>query len=264
MSKILSLKAVACGSERFDFSELFINSNGKEESLPINVLLLEHRKFGNILVNTGCSKLLKKNPALFLKYKQKHKLTFDDSDCITAKLEADGLDPMIIKKVILTHCSPECCGALPLLPKYELISSAQVLCLIKTRDTDDDMMKSTLPDARIQVKAGGIFNGQTPLKKYYKWVYDILGDGSVLGFDIRGHRKEMMGLFFPEQDLLYAADAAVDERVLDSELVPSEKLLELQSYPEDYLVTLSTLRRLHRECPEIEIKFLHSKDIQVR
>ena len=71
----------------------------------------------------------------------------------------------------------------------------------------------------------------------------------------------MMGLYFPESKLLYAADAAVNERVLDQELVPSEKLLETQSYPEDYLVTISTLRRLHRECPEITIRFLHSKAV---
>ena len=197
MNKIISLRAIACGSESFNFSELFINSNGREETLPVNVLLLEHRKFGNILVNTGCSELLKKNMTVFFKYKQNHKLKFDDTDCITEKLEAEGSDPMIIKKVILTHCSPECSGALPLLPKYELISSAQVLCLIKTRDLDDDMMKSTMPEMNIPVKAAGIFNGQTPLKNYFKWIYDILGDGSVLGFDIRGHRKEMMGLYFP-------------------------------------------------------------------
>ena len=261
MNKIISIRAIPCGRESFNFSELFINSKGKEETLPINVLLLEHRKLGNILVNTGCSELLKKNVTVFFKYKQKHKLSFDSSDCIADRLEAEGSDPMIIKKVILTHCSPECCGALPLLPKYEIVSNAQVLCLIKTRDLDDDMMKSTMPEMKIPVRAAGIYNGQTPLKSYFKWIYDILGDGSVLGFDIRGHRKEMMGLFFPESKLLYAADAAVDERVLDQELVPSEKLLELQSYPEDYLVTLSTLRRLHRECPDICIRFLHSKDI---
>lgn len=260
MSKILSLRAMECGSESFDFSALFINSNGKEETLPVNVLMLEHKKFGNILVNTGCSELLKKNMTVYLKYKQKHRLKFSDNDCITDRLEAEGSDPLIIKRVILTHCSPECCGALPLLPKYELVSSAQVLCLIKTRDLDDGMMKSTLPEPKIPVRAAGIFNGQTPMKKYFKWIYDVLGDGSVLGFDLRGHCREMMGLYFTESGLLYAADAAVDERVLDQELVPSEKLLELQSYPEDYLVTLSTLRRLHRECPEITIRFMHSRD----
>ena len=261
MSKIISMKSFACGTETFCFRDLYINSDGKEETLPINVLLFEHRRLGHILVNTGCSDLLRKNPAQLLKYRQKRRIHFERNSDITDLLEAEGIDPLLIKKVILTHCSPECCGALPLLPRYEIISSAQVLCLIKTRDLDDDMMKSTLPESTVPIRAAGIYNGKTFLKDYFKWVYDILGDGSVLGFDLRGHRQEMMGLYFTESGLLYATDAAVDERVLTEELVPTEKLLSMQAYPDDYLITLMTLRHIHRDHPEVNIKFLHSETL---
>ena len=263
MNKIVSLRAFACGEEQFDFSELFINSTAGEQTLPVNVLMLEHRRLGTILVNTGCTERLKKNMAQFISYKQKHRLRFEASDSIINQLDKENIDPRLIRRVILTHCSPECCGALPLLPKYELLSSAQVLCLIKAGIHDDIMMKSTMPEPSVPVKAAGIFNGQTPLKKYFKWVYDVFGDGSVLGIDLRGHCQYMTGLFFTESGLLYAADAAPDERVLDEELVPSEKLLALQSEPDDYLVTLSTLRRLHREEPHITIRFLHSRSFPV-
>ena len=259
MNKILSLRAFACGEEQFNFTELFINSDAGEQYLPVNVLMIEHRKLGTALVNTGCTERLKKNLPQFISYRQKHKLRFENSDSILKQLDKENIDPRLIKKVILTHCSPECCGALPLLPKYELISSAQVLCLIKAGITDDTMMKSTMPEPSVLVKAAGIFNGQTPLKKYFKWVYDIFGDGSVLGIDLRGHCQYMTGLYFTESRLLYAADAAVNESVLEEELVPSEKLLALQAEPDDYLVTLSTLRRLHREEPDITIRFLHSR-----
>ena len=259
MNKIISMKSFSCGKESFNFKELFINSNGKEETLPINVLLFEHRKLGHILVNTGCSDLLRKSPAQLLKYRQKRKIQFERNNDITDILEAENIDPLLIKKVILTHCSPECCGALPLLPRYEIISSAQVLCLIKTRDLDDDMIKHTLPENTVPIRAAGIYNGKTFLKDYFKWVYDILGDGSVLGFDLRGHRQEMIGLYFTETGLLFAADAAVDERVLTEELVPTEKLLSIQAYPDDYLITLTTLRHIYRDHPEIRIRFLHSK-----
>ncbi len=259
MNKIISIRQFVCGEEVFNFSDLFINSDSGEQTLPVNVLMLEHRKLGTILINTGCTGLLKKKLPQFISYKQKHKLRFEDPDSITEQLDKENIDPLVVKKVILTHCSPECCGALPLMPKYELISSAQVLCLIKTRDTDEDMMKSTLPDDSIPIKAAGIFNGQTFLNNYFKWVYDISGDGSVLGFDLKGHSRAMLGLYFTESRLLYAADAAVDERVLDEGLVPSDKLLSLQSDADDYLVTLSTLRRLHRENPDVTIRFLHSR-----
>ena len=81
----------------------------------------------------------------------------------------------------------------------------------------------------------------------------------MLAFDLSGHRSEMTGFYFTESKLLYAADAATDERVLEQGLVPSEKMLSLQSYPDEYLVSLMTLRRLHKEHPEITIRFLHSK-----
>lgn len=261
MSKILAIKSYVCGQEAFDFSELYINSDEKEAWLPINVLRLTHKKFGTLLVNTGCSELLKKNTKDYLHYKQSHKLRFDKGNDITDQLDREDIDPLLVKKVLLTHCSPECCGALPLLPRYELVSGAQVLWMLKTRAPDEDMMRSTLPEPVIPIRAAGIFNGATVLKSYFKWIYDVLGDGSVLGFDLRGHRQGMMGFYFPESKLLYAADAAVDERVLEQELVPTEKMLSMQSDPDEYLITLSTLRRLFREQPDITIRFLHSADI---
>ena len=260
-NKILSLKRYVCGREAFRFSDLYINTSDGEEELPINVLLLEHRKYGHALVNTGCTDLLKKNKAQYLQDRQRHKIHFEEGDSIIAQLRQDGMDPLLIKKVLLTHCSPECCGALPLLPRYEIVSSAQVLCLLKTREIDEDMMKATLPEKVIPVRAAGLFQGETLLKAYFKWIFDIFGDGSVLAFDLSGHRSEMTGFYFTESRFLYAADAAVDERVLTQELVPSEKLLSQQSYPDEYLVSLMALRRLHREHPEITIRFLHSGDI---
>ncbi len=259
IQKIISVRFFECGKEEFDFSELYINSEAGKKTLPVNVILAEHKKLGNMLINTGCADTLKKNLTQYSKYKIKHKLEFNKQSSIIYQLEQEQTDPLCIKKVLLTHCSPECCGALPLLPKYELISSAQVMCSIKLEQLDDGMLKSTMPDKSVPIRAAGIFSGDIFLKKYFKWVYDILGDGSVLGVDLRGHTKEMMGFYFTEHKLFYAADAATDETVLKDGLVPSENLLELQAYPDEYLSTLMTLRKIYREHPEIRFVFLHSQ-----
>ena len=261
MNRILSLKNFVCGTEDFNFSELFINSDEGKQELPINVLMFEHRKVGTVLVNTGCSEALKKNLTQYLKYRQEHELHFDRDSSILRQLDKENIDPFLIRKVLLTHCSPECCGGLPLLPKYEIISGAQVLWLIKVRNIDDQMMKSTMPDVSIPVKAAGVYSGKTFLKDYFKWVFDIFGDGSVLGVDLRGHKEGMMGFFFSESGFFYAADAAPDERVLENKLVPSEKMLSRQEEPDEYLVTIMTLRRLQREHPEVTVRFMHSRDI---
>lgn len=259
MNKIVSLRFLACGKEEFDFNELFLQSSYGKEQLPINVILLEHRKLGHMLVNTGCTEQLKKNPAAYAKFKAAHPISFGKKDSILYQLEQEKTDPLLIKKVLLTHCYPECCGALPQLPRYELLSSAQVLCAVRFGTGEDHVMKSTLPDASVPIRAAGLFKGNYKLKSYFKFTYDLLGDGSVLGVDLKGHAHEMMGYYFPEYDLLYAADAAIDERMLLEELTPSETLLQRQALPDDYLLQLIRLRHIHRDFPETRILFLHSR-----
>lgn len=263
MKKILSLRNFVCGSECFNYSDLFINSDDGKQELPINVLMVEHRNLGTMLVNTGCSYVLKDSLKQYLIYRKNHNIRFEKDIAITEILDRENIDPRLIKKVILTHSSPECCGGLPLLPKYEIISGAKVLWLLKVRNVDNEMMKSTMPEVTVPVRAAGVFSGKTFLSEYFKWVYDILGDGSVLGVDLCGHKNEMLGLYFTESGLFYAADAAPDERVIEKELVPSKKLLSRQESPDEYLVTIMTLRRLCREHPEVTMRFLHSRNIPV-
>ena len=260
MNRILSLKNFVCGTEDFNFSELFINSDEGKQELPINVLMFEHRKVGTVLVNTGCSEALKKNLTQYLKYRQEHELHFDRDSSILRQLDKENIDPFLIRKVLLTHCSPECCGGLPLLPKYEIISGAQVLWLIKVRNIDDQMMKSTMPDVSIPVKAAGVYSGKTFLKDYFKWVFDVFGDGTVLALDLSGYAKAMAGFFLTEKNIFFAADASIDMTAVEEGLVPGDKLLSRAFYPDDYISVIATLRRLHKEHPEIRFLFSHSEE----
>ncbi len=262
-NKIVTIKRYQCGQEDFSFKELFRNSDNETETLPINVFLIEHRKFGNILINTGCSHLLKKNPIQYSKLKTQRKISFREADEITEQLSNEKMDPVCIKKVLLTHCDPECCGALPLLPKYEIISTAQVLCVLALAQSSEGVMKSTLPEKNVPRSATGIFKGDTVLRRYFKWVYNVLGDGSVLAVDLSGHAKAMTGFYLPEKNILFAADSAIDERVLDQDLIPSDKLLQLQYDADDYISNIITLRRFHRENPDIKMIFSHSKDFDI-
>lgn len=259
MKKIVSLKILPCGYEEIKMSEMYLNTDFRTEKLPVNVILMEHRKFGHILINTGCSKEMKRNPAAYAKYILKHKISFKWEDTVIARLEKDNMDPLCIKKVLLTHANAECCGALPLLPKYELLSTAQLLCVMKFDNDSDTILKSTFPKENISMKAFNVYKGETPLKSCFKYVYDALGDGSVLAVDISGAANAMTGYFIPEENVFFAADAAIDERVLEKDLFPSEKLLAMQYDADDYISVLATLRKLHREYPEIRFVFSHSK-----
>lgn len=258
-NKIITIKRYICGYEEFDCKELFRNSKYEKEILPINVFLIEHRKFGNILINTGCSSVLKKNTVQYTKLKTQRKISFKDSDAITEQLLSEDIDPVCIKKVLLTHCDPECCGALPLLPRYELISTAQVLCVLAMALPAEGVMRSTLPEKNIKKSATGIFKGTTILRDYFKWIYDVLGDGSVLAVDLSGHAKAMTGFYLPEKNIFFAADAAIDERIFEENPVPTEKLLDLQYDADDYISTIMTLRRFHHNHPTTQLIFTHSQ-----
>lgn len=260
MDKIISVKRYICGKEEFNFSELYRQCDKGVKELPINVFLLEHKKYGNILINSGCSKVMKKNLTAYTAFTSKHKIIFDENDAIGAQLTAEGKDPLIIRKVLLTQCTPECCGGLSLLPKYELISTAQVLTILWLADTKDGIMKSTLPDSSIKKSAAGIFKGKSFLKDYFKWVFDVFGDGTVLAVDISGAAKSMAGFYLPEKKLFFCADASTDISVLEEGLIPAEKLLSKVFYPDDYISVNATLRRIHKENPEITLVFNHSED----
>ncbi len=261
MDKILNFKRYICGREEFNFSELYRQCTGGKITLPVNVFLFEHRKYGNILINTGCSRYMKKNPAAFAGLLLNHRISFGKDDEFCSQFLSEGFDPICIKKVLLTHCLPECCGGLPMLPKYEIISSARVLATLLLSDPADGIMKSTLPPGNIQKNAAGIYNGNIFLGNYFKWIFDVLGDGSVLAVDISGYVSAMAGYYFTEKNLFIAADASVNEEAIEKGLVPSDKLLNKTSSPDDYISVLATLRRMHKEHPEIKILFSHSLEI---
>ena len=263
MKNIISFKQYCCGKEKIVLSDMYENCDTGLCELPINVFRIEHKKFGNILFNSGCSNLISKNPITYAKYKTKHHLLFDKNDTIISQLNNEGFDAMCIKKVILTHCDPECCGCLPLIPKYELVSNAKVLAILNCGSFSDGVMKSTVPKNSIPRRAIVPFGEKTFLKDYFKWVYDVLGDGSVLGFDIDGHCETMTGYFIPEINVFIGADACINEKAVTENYIPTQKLLDLQAYPDYYLETFEKIKKIHSEHPEIKMLFSHSEIEQI-
>ena len=147
-----------------------------------------------------------------------------------------------------------------MLPKYELISTAQVLSVLWLAYKDDGIMPSTLPPAEIKKSAAGIFKGKSIMNEYFKWVFDVFGDGTVLALDLSGYAKAKAGFFLTEKNIFFAADASIDMTAVEEGLVPGDKLLSRAFYPDDYISVIATLRRLHKEHPEIRFLFSHSEE----
>ena len=97
------------------------------------------------------------------------------------------------------------------------------------------------------------------LCQYFENVYDLFGDGSVIGVELDGHCKGQLGLWIPDKRLFLAADAC-----WGSDLV--RDTLRMRRIPrmiqEDFLEYQKTLRqicRLKQEHSEIQVLFAHQK-----
>ena len=125
--------------------------------------------------------------------------------------------------------------------------------VLSVADPADDVMKSTLPSEEIPRRSAGLFQGKSFLKDYFKWIFDVFGDGSVLAVDLSGVYSAMAGFFLPEKNLFFVGEAALDEEMLLRGEEPSYKLLSRQKHPEDAAKVQKTLRLLLKEHPEVHL-----------
>ena len=73
-------------------------------------------------------------------------------------------------------------------------------------------------------------------------------------------RTESVAAVESEKNIFFAADASIDMTAVEEGLVPGDKLLSRAFYPDDYISVIATLRRLHKEHPEIRFLFSHSEE----
>lgn len=252
--KILSLTPYACGSIQLNKKDYKDKTCIKSVNSEL-VFRIEHKQFGNILFNSGYSLLLhKKNPKILL-FLQKNKLNYKKGNEITTQLENEGMDELCIKKIILSHSAIDSIAGLNLFSNYTLISTAQTLTQLDHSLFWEYIPKCMIPDISIPRQAAALYQKNSFLENYFRYIYDILGDGSILGISLDGHAKGHIGLFLPEWNILLAGYACTDSSNLYSE--PSETLLSRQYDKEKYLNTLNKLRCFLSDNPNIHCIFSH-------
>ena len=85
----------------------------------------------------------------------------------------------------------------------------------------------------------------------------MLGDGSVLGVELNGHAAGQLGIYLPEYELLFAADACWGADLL-CKVKDMRKVAQwIQNDYKEYINTAERLERLIQEHPEIKVIFSH-------
>lgn len=223
---------------------------------PALVALFEHNTYGRILFDTGYTRRIYENGWISFVYNLLNKTYVEERNTIQYRLEQEGITR--IDAVILSHAHPDHIGGLKDFHGYELIA---------TKDTIEQMQHSRLRNL--------VFRNQVPeisdirvrnvvsmkqahfLKDYFSEVYDILGDGSILGVRLDGHCCGQMGIYMESIRLFLAADSSwgwrFAERVTRMRAIPRKIQNDFSVYQE----TIERIQNLRQEHPEIRILFSH-------
>ena len=88
-------------------------------------------------------------------------------------------------------------------------------------------------------------------------MYDIFNDGSVIGVLLDGHAEGQMGIYLPEYNIFFAADACWGEDILDEvkNMYPLPRLI--QNDFKKYSQTVTAIQKFSAVHPEVKIIYSH-------
>ena len=253
----IEIKVYTCGSCKNNLAHVFKGYGKEIRFFPAMVVLIKHKDFGNILYDTGYSPLIYKNHFVSFLYNTLNKSYVTEDDTIVSKLQADGMNPDSIKKVILSHAHPDHIGGLKLLSDYELISTKKVLDTLKNGNVFQLVFRNMKPENNVRYQSVQEWKGDSFLAKYFPKVYDVLGDGSVLGVELNGHADGQLGIYLPEHQIFFAADVCWGTdlmcRVKDMRFVAKM----IQNNYKEYVETIDRIQRFMEEHAEVKVMFTH-------
>lgn len=259
--KIKKVIIYHCGYCVNDLGVIFKGRKREKRCFPASAVLIQHQELGNILYDTGYSEAIF-GKGIFLKlYRRLNPVFLNKGQRIQERLAGDGICPESIRTVILSHAHPDHIGGLTGFDGYELITSEKVQRSMRQPGIRNLVVTSHLPASE------KIRSWRVPQKtldrhflcRYFGRVYDLFGDGSVIGVELEGHCKGQMGLWLADMQLFLAADACWGrDLVQDTKRMRLIPRLIQDSFPK-YRDTLRQICRMKKEHPEIEVIFSHQQ-----
>ena len=261
---IIRIKLYKCGFCENNLGHVFKHHKKEKRLFPALVVLIQHKELGNILYDTGYSDLIYKNHFVSFLYNAINKTYVEDSDTITSKLLENSIDPESIHNIILSHAHPDHIGGLRFFENYKLISTQKVIDTLKGRNPFKLVFRNMIPDGKVRYEAVGTFEGDSVLSEYFEKLFDVLGDGSVVGVELNGHAEGQLGIYLPEYKKLFVADACWGADLLSK--VQSMRFIprRIQNNYKEYVETAKKIERFMTDHPDIDIIYSHDKMEEIR
>ena len=91
------------------------------------------------------------------------------------------------------------------------------------------------------------------LNSYFDDLYDIFGDGSVIGVGLPGHVGGQLGIFLPEYNILFASDASLGPDLTNKEESMRFPAEIAQTNLDQYKQTLANIKLFKITNPDLQI-----------
>ncbi len=252
-----------CGRCTNNLKLIYRSSPWEKREFPARAVWIHHRRLGNILFDTGYSRQIFQGGILQKLYQMVNPVCLEAGQTIREQLVRDGIAPESISTIILSHAHPDHIGGLTQFTDYELVALEEVWEALQhpklSNLTFPGMLpkKDTLKSWRRPLP---LMSGEHFLCDYFEQVFDLFGDGSVMGIRLDGHCKGQMGIFIGDLQLFLGADACWGRDLISA---TSRMRLPARWIQHDFSAYRDSLRqicRLKREHREIRFVFTHDRE----
>ena len=239
--------------------KIFGSAGWEKRQFPARAVLIRHRELGNILYDTGYSREIFEGGMALRLYRLLNPVQLEEGETIAERLKQDGILPESVKIILLSHAHPDHVGGLSQFSGYDLVGLEETLDALHHPSVPRLMFRSMVPpkgSIRREVRPETCLRDHF-LCSYFEEVYDLFGDGSLVGVRLEGHSRGQMGLWIPDVNLFLAADAC-----WGGDLVRATRRMRLlpKLLQDDFTAYEDSLKRIchmKRDYPQIKVCFTH-------
>ncbi|WP_103104516.1 MBL fold metallo-hydrolase [Brevibacillus reuszeri] len=255
--------------------ELFSRKGGRLKNVPFHALagLIEHPVHGLLLFDTGYSPRFFEATRTF-PYSIYGKLTpvvTDEAQGVRAQLVARGIDPDLVKGILISHFHGDHIGGLRDFPQAKLYCFEKAYERVRGKTGLAALREGFLPDLipdDFEERVTFVDrNSPVPLSKAYQpytEAYDLFGDQSLLLVDLSGHAQGQFGLLLCDHDhgeVFLCADAAWSSVAYRDHLLPHPLARLIMADQKTYRENLYKLHVLSRNRSDLRIMPTHCEEV---
>lgn len=251
-NKVNSIKHYNCGYCVNHMKYIVKKPSVKKRNFYAGVFLIKHKKYGNILYDTGYSKEIYNCGLVGKIYNLLNPTFIKECETIDEQLKKEKINPKDINFIILSHLHPDHIGCVKKFKNAKIIISRDCFNDYKKGKIRSLIFKKLLPNDFEERLS--IIEEYKLRFKYFKG-HDLFEDGSLILTQINGHSLGQIGLLIQEHNIFLGGDSAWGLEFLDKANEMSIFARFIQNNFNDYKKGFNLLKKL--KCDGIKIYLSH-------